>query len=166
MSDGIPTPGLVDWIHEDVASPIMAPLLIVDDRVEDLMALETLLAVPHYQIVKATSGAEALRVLLKMDFAVILLDARMPEMDGFEVASLIKRRERSRHTPLLFLTAAGPDVEFIHRAYSVGAVDYLTKPIDAGLLRAKVAVFADLFRKDAQIRAQARSGIRAHRRCR
>ena len=130
-------------------------ILLVDDRREDLDVLKLLLDDASYQLVTATSGQEALRHLLVDDFAVVVLDVLLPGMDGFEVASLIRSRDRSRHTPILFLTAAGGEMGFIYQAYAVGGVDYLAKPIDARVLRAKIAVFADLFRKDRRIREQA-----------
>src|SRR5688572_27527979 len=136
----------------DELSP--APILLVDDRHEDLAALSAVLASPQILIKTATTAASALRSLLEEDFAVILLDVRMPDIDGFDLAAIIKQRVRSRETPILFLTAASMDVSFIYHAYSVGAVDFLPKPIDAEVLRAKVAVFVDLFRKDQRIRQQ------------
>jgi PAS domain S-box-containing protein len=141
-----------------------ADILIVDDRPEDLLALTTVLADPGYRVVTAGSGREALRHVLRQDFAVILLDAHMPGMDGFEVASTIKQRERSRFTPILFLTAGTTDMGSIYRAYQVGAVDYLTKPIDRDVVRAKVAIFVELFRKDQRIRQQAAALQAAERR--
>ena len=130
-------------------------ILLVDDRPENLLAIEAVLGSEPYRLVRATSGHEALRQILETDFAAILIDVLMPGMDGFEVAEIIKQRERSRHTPIIFLTAGGCSMDFIYRAYSVGAVDYLTKPIDPDVLRAKVRVFVDLFRKDRCIREQA-----------
>src|SRR5262245_37983097 len=105
-------------------------ILMVDDRHEDLEVLKMLLDDPDYHLVTATSGPEALRHLLVEDFAVVVLDVLLPGMDGFEVASLIRSRERSRHTPILFLTATGGEMGFIYQAYAVGGVDYLSKPID------------------------------------
>jgi len=127
----------------------------VDDRAENLLAIEAILATQQYRLVRATSGPEALGKILEHDFAVILIDVVMPGMDGFAVVELVKRRERSRHVPIIFLSAAGSKMDFIYRAYSVGAVDYLMKPIEADVLRAKVAIFVELFRKDRHIREQA-----------
>jgi PAS domain S-box-containing protein len=140
------------------------PILIVDDRPENLVAVESVLASPVYDLVCATAGAEALRRVLERDFAVILIDVIMPVMDGFELAAIIKERERSRHTPIIFLTAGAPDLQHIYRGYSVGAVDYMTKPLDADVLRAKVAIFVELFRKDQRIHAQAEALRAAERR--
>ncbi len=129
-------------------------ILIVDDREENLLALEAVLCSTDYRLVRATSGDQALRRVLERDFAAILIDVVMPEMDGFELATIIKQRERSRHTPIIFLTAGDDDITFIYRAYSIGAVDYMTKPLDADVLRAKVAIFVELFRKDRRIMEQ------------
>ncbi len=107
------------------------------------------------QPVGVHSGEEALKQLLVDDFALILLDAQMPEMDGFETARHIKRRERTRHVPIIFLTAADRDSQLALRGYAVGAVDYLTKPFDPWVLRAKVSVFVDLWTKTQQLNAQA-----------
>jgi PAS domain S-box-containing protein len=142
-------------VTEPVQRPEVVKLLLVDDRHDDLEILRMTLDAPGYELVTARSGAEALRRVLSEDFACIVLDVLLPMMDGFEVASLIKSRDRSKHTPILFLTAAGADMRFIYRAYQVGAVDFMTKPIDPDVLRAKVAIFADLFRKDLRIKRQA-----------
>lgn len=129
--------------------------LLVDDRRENLLALEAILQGLPVQSVAVESGEAALKQLLVDDFAVILLDAQMPEMDGFETASHIKRRERTRNVPIIFLTAADRDAQLALRGYGVGAVDYLTKPFDPWVLRAKVSVFVELWTKDRQIKAQA-----------
>ncbi|HYZ83976.1 MAG TPA: ATP-binding protein [Bryobacteraceae bacterium] len=125
-------------------------LLIVDDQEENLVALEAVLEGLGETIVKANSGREALRCLLDSDFAAILLDVRMPDMDGFECAALIRQRERSRDTPILFLTALGSE-ELQHRGYFMGAVDFLSKPIVPEILRSKVSVFVELARKNMQL---------------
>ena len=130
-------------------------LLLVDDHEENLLALEVTLELPEVTLVKASSGAEALRCVLRGSFAAILLDVSMPEMDGFEVARLIKQRVRSKHIPIIFLTAAIKDVESIYRGYEVGAVDYILKPIDPDVVRAKVEVFVELFRRGEEIVRQA-----------
>ncbi len=134
--------------------PTDVDILIVDDRPDHLLAIETILSAQDYNLVRAASGQEALRRILERDFAVMLVDVVMPGMDGFELATTIKQRERSRYTPIIFLTAGSSDINFIYRGYSVGAVDYLMKPLDADVLRAKVAIFVDLFRKGRQIREQ------------
>src|SRR6185295_15371146 len=105
-------------------------------------------------VMTASSGKEALRMILKVDFALILMDVRMPEMDGFETASLIRRVNRSRHTPIIFLTAEGENQEWMHRGYEVGAVDYIFKPVDPGVLKSKVAVFIELSSQTVDLATQ------------
>ncbi|HET6383530.1 MAG TPA: response regulator [Armatimonadota bacterium] len=132
-------------------SSAKANILLVDDRVENLVALESVLEDLGQNLVTASSGREALKRLLEMDFAVILLDVQMPGMDGFETATLIRSRQRSRHTPIVFLTAINKTETHVTRGYSVGAVDYLFKPFDTEVLRAKVAAFVELFRKTNEL---------------
>jgi len=131
-------------------------ILMVDDRVENLLALEAILSVLDHDLVRANSGDEALKALLTDDFAVILLDVSMPGMDGLETATRIKHRERTRDVPIIFLTAFHGDPEHMFRGYSVGAVDYVSKPFDPWVLRAKVAVFVDLYERRRQLQEQAR----------
>jgi PAS domain S-box-containing protein len=131
-----------------------AKLLLVDDRPENLLALEALLEPLGQELVRANSGEEALRHLLQEEFAAILLDVQMPGMDGFQTAELIKQRERTRHVPIIFLTAISKDAEHVFRGYDAGAVDYLMKPFDPHILRAKVAVFVELWQKTVEIRRQ------------
>ena len=135
--------------------PFDVDILAVDDRAEDLVTIGAILTSPEYNVVRVRSGAEALRRLLTQDFALILLDVVMPDLDGFEVARIVKQRERSRLTPIIFLTGGTHDINYIYKAYSLGAVDYLVKPFDPDLLRAKVKIFAELFRKDRRIMEQA-----------
>src|ERR1700752_5280988 len=123
------------------------PILLVDDQPANLDALEATLATNGCRYVLARSADEALLALLDQDFAAIVLDVMMPGMSGFEVAPMIKRRERTRHVPILFLTARMLDQEDVLRGYTVGAVDYLMKPIEPQILRAKIAAFVELFRK-------------------
>jgi CheY-like chemotaxis protein len=132
-----------------------AKVLLVDDRPENLLALEAILQGLDQELVTADSGEEALKHLLTDDFAVILLDVQMPGMDGFETAEHIKRRERTRHVPIVFLTAIDREPHHAFRGYSVGAVDYLAKPFDPWVLRAKVSVFLDLWEKNRQLQEQA-----------
>jgi PAS domain S-box-containing protein len=141
----------------EIPVPINAPvdILVVDDRLEDATAMRIVLDDPGYNVIVATSGPEALRQVLQRDFAVILLDVIMPSLDGFELATLIKQRDRCQHTPIIFLTAASVDVSRLYRAYSVGAIDYLIKPVDPHIVRAKVAVFASLFRQERALRIHA-----------
>jgi two-component system, sensor histidine kinase and response regulator len=136
------------------ASAEPVKILLVDDQPDNLLSAEAVLEILGEEIVKAESGREALRQLLEHDFAVIVLDVMMPEMDGFETAALIRERERSRHTPIIFLTALGRGEEHIRRGYNVGAVDYLTKPFVPEILRTKVSVFVELHRKTALLRYQ------------
>ncbi len=130
------------------------PILLVDDQPENLRTLEAVLEPLGYPLRTASSGHGALRLLLEQDFAMILLDVRMPGLDGFETAQLIKQRTRTRDIPIVFLTAARDEVSEIARGYGVGAVDYVLKPFDPDLLRSKVAVFAEL---EASRRALKRS---------
>ncbi len=134
----------------------IANILLVDDRPENLLALESILGDLGCTLIKADSGREALRCCLQQDFAAILLDVQMPGMDGFEAARLIRERDRSQHTPIIFLTAIGKSEENIMQGYSVGAVDYLLKPFVPEVLRWKVAVFVDLFLKTKEVERQAR----------
>jgi PAS domain S-box-containing protein len=145
----------------EAAPPVS--LLLVDDVPANLVALQALLAHPSYRVVTARSGEEALRRVLAEDFAVILLDVFMPVMDGFEVATLLKRRPRSRHTPIIFVTAMGRDEEALFRGYSAGAVDYLHKPLEPEVVRAKVASLVELHRRNERIRAEA-DALRARER--
>jgi PAS domain S-box-containing protein len=134
----------------------MAQLLLVDDRPQNLLALEAILEPLGHELVTATSGAEALRILLgRYDFAAILLDVQMPEMNGFDVASVIKERERTSTIPIIFLTALSKEDTNVYRGYEVGAVDYVFKPFAPEILRAKVNVFVELWEKTRQIREQA-----------
>ena len=128
-----------------------ADILMVDDEPKNLLALEGLLEPLGQNLLRAQSGEEALRFVLKHNLAVILLDVRMPGMDGFETARTIRRRERSRHTPIIFLTGVSTEMEFAFRGYEVGAVDYLIKPLVAEVLRSKVSVFVDLHKKNAAL---------------
>jgi signal transduction histidine kinase len=130
-----------------MGDPVTVRLLAVDDIERNLVALEALLADPSLTVVRAKSGAEALQLLQKEDFALILLDVQMPDMDGLATATEIRSRDRSRRVPIIFLTAHDSGREMLARAYAVGAADFLTKPLDPGALRAKVRAIADLWRK-------------------
>lgn len=130
-------------------------ILIVDDKPEEAAAIEETLAILGQNIVKVSSGREALRSLLKEDFALILLDVAMPTLDGFETAAQIRERKRSEDTPIIFVTSANDDEEHIARGYSLGAVDFITTPIDPDMLRTKVGVFVELYQKTETIRQQA-----------
>jgi PAS domain S-box-containing protein len=132
-----------------------ASILLVDDHSDNLLALEAILEPLGHRLVSVTSGTAALRELLAGDFACILLDVQMPDLDGFELAELIKQRERSAHIPILFVTALSTEERHVFRGYSAGAVDYIFKPIDADILRSKVGVFVELWDKNRQLREQA-----------
>jgi signal transduction histidine kinase len=131
---------------------LRAKILLVDDEPKSLFALQELLSQLGEELMIAQSGEEALRLALKNDFAVILLDVRMPGIDGFETARLIRARERSKSTPIIFLTAAADEMTSMFRGYEVGAVDYLMKPVVPEVLKSKVAVFVELFRKSERLR--------------
>ncbi len=133
----------------------VARVLAVDDRRENLLALQAILEGLPLQVVSVTSGEDALKRLLTEDYAVILLDAHMPGMDGFETAGHVKQRERTRHIPILFLTAVDYDPHLAFRGYQAGAVDYITKPFDPWVLRSKVAGFVDLWATHAALAERA-----------
>jgi light-regulated signal transduction histidine kinase (bacteriophytochrome) len=128
-------------------------ILIVDDKKENLLSLQVILADRGYQFVEATSGKDALRILLKnQDFAIILMDVQMPLMDGFETAELIRQSDKLKHVPIIFLTANMNTNEYIFKGYQSGAVDYMIKPLSAEILQAKVMIFTELFRKNQELR--------------
>jgi len=130
-------------------------ILLVDDREDNLLSMESVLEPDGYRIVKATSGRQVLKILLSdFDFALILMDVQMPNLNGFETASLIYERERLRHIPIIFITANNYGEENIFKGYRAGAVDYIYKPVNPELLRAKVSVFVDLYRKNHRLLAQ------------
>jgi CheY-like chemotaxis protein len=132
-----------------------ARVLAVDDRRDNLLALQAILEGLPIEIVSVTSGEDALKRLLVEDYAVILLDAHMPGMDGFETAGHVKQRERTRHIPILFLTAVDYDPHLAFRGYQAGAVDYITKPFDPWVLRSKITVFVDLWTMHTQLAERA-----------
>ncbi len=127
-------------------------ILLVDDRADGLLSLEVVLRSPGLNLVKATSGEEALMQLLEKEFAVILLDVQMPGMDGFETAKLIKTHERFRHIPIIFVTGIHGDQRFVTQGYEVGAIDYVCKPFEPYILKSKVSVLVDLYRKTQLLR--------------
>ncbi len=152
------TAGITDVAHPDVARsnvPHQAKILLVDDRAENLLALEAILSSLDQELVFVRSGEAAVEAVLADEFAVILLDVVMPGMDGFETAGHIKRRAKTRDIPIIFLTAVGADSDYAFRGYAAGAVDYISKPFDPWVLRAKVSVFVELYAKNRQLRAQA-----------
>ncbi len=138
----------------EATAPPPVNILLVDDQPANLVALEAMLQGLGQNLVRAESGREALKWLLTHEFAVILLDVKMPEMDGFETATLIRQRDKSRHTPIIFLTAADKSQTQAVRGYSVGAVDYLVKPVVPEFVRSKVSVFVELAKKNELLRRQ------------
>ncbi|MET7847684.1 response regulator [Streptomyces avermitilis] len=128
-----------------------ASILLVDDMEDNLIALEAVLGSLHEPLIRARSGEEAMKALLRRRFAVVLLDIRMPGMDGFETAANIKRLDQTKDVPIIFLTGTDADAGYAFRGYATGAADYLTKPFDPWVLRAKVSVFLDLHRKNRQL---------------
>jgi two-component system sensor histidine kinase/response regulator len=139
-------------ISSPTTSPVVS-ILLVDDKPENLVALEELLRHPDLRLVKASSGNDALRLLLKHDFAVVLLDVEMPDMDGYEVARLMRDAVRTRLVPIIFVTAGDRSEDRTFRGYDAGAVDFLYKPIDAHTLKSKVDVFVELYRKTRELAA-------------
>jgi two-component system sensor histidine kinase/response regulator len=137
-----------------VSGSSQANILVVDDERHTLVAMRELLSGPDRNVLAVGSGKEALRQILETDFALILLDILMPVMDGFETATLIRKLKRSRHTPIIFLTAALEDAQSVFRGYEVGAVDYILKPVNPDILKSKVAVFVDLYGKSAELATQ------------
>jgi signal transduction histidine kinase len=137
------------------AERIVPNVLLVDDRPENLIALEAVLKPLGARLFKARSGEEALLQLLRETFAVILLDVQMPKLDGLQTAELIKQREQTRHIPIIFITALSRETAYVFKGYESGAVDYLLKPVDPEILRAKVRVFCDLFVRGEKIRRRA-----------
>ncbi|MFD9117909.1 two-component system response regulator [Streptomyces bottropensis] len=128
-----------------------AGILLVDDMEDNLIALEAVLASLDEPLVRARSGEEAMKALLRQRFAVVLLDIRMPGMDGFETAAHIKRLDQTKDVPIIFLTGTDADAGYAFRGYATGAADYVTKPFDPWVLRAKVSVFLELHRKSRQL---------------
>src|SRR5579885_3848314 len=149
-----------ELVREDTSSPAIrttadysmeaqrAKILIVDDQPENLVALDALLSDFGEDIIKAASGREALKLLLEQEFALILLDIQMPDMDGFETARLIRQRENTKHIPIIFLTAMYTEDVHEAEAYSLGAVDFMTKPFPPHVIRSKVGFFVELYKKN------------------
>ncbi|HZH35558.1 MAG TPA: ATP-binding protein, partial [Pyrinomonadaceae bacterium] len=138
-----------------MSSELQANILLVDDRPENLLAMESILSDLGQNLVRATSGREALRFLLEEDFALILLDVQMPGLNGFELAELIRERDRTQRTPIIFISAVSKNEQYIFKGYSLGAVDYLTKPFEPEILRSKVKFFTELYRQNQRIIRQA-----------
>lgn len=139
----------------EIQQTVPVKILIVDDKKENLLSLQVILADRGYHFVEASSGKDALRILLKdQDFAIILMDVQMPLMDGFETAEMIRQSEKLKNVPIIFLTANMTAESNIFKGYQSGAVDYMIKPLSAEILQAKVMVFADLYRKNHELRAK------------
>ncbi len=155
-----PVPTVTLAPESDVAP---AAVLIVDDRAENRLALRSILAKRGYRVVEAASGDEALRKLLVDDFAVLLLDVVMPGMSGFELASLVRQRDRTATVPIVFLTGHATNIDYVYKGYATGAVDYLVKPLVPEMVRAKVEVFAELYRQRRRLEAQAKRLVAAER---
>src|SRR5436305_11131657 len=134
---------------------VVPSVLLVDDRPENLLARVAILNPLGRGVVKARPGEEPLLHLLRETFAVILLDVQMPRLDGLQTAELIKQREQTRHVPIIFITALSREAAYVFKGYAQGAVDYLLKPIDPEIVRAKVRVFCDLWVRGEKIRRQA-----------
>ena len=142
-------------MQQETPNKAEVKLLVVDDREDNLLSIETILERENYTISKATSGRAALKLLLKeQDFTLILMDVQMPDMNGFETATLIYQREKLKHIPIIFITAHNQDESNMFQGYKMGAVDFIYKPINPDLLRFKVSVFADLYRKTHQLMMQ------------
>src|SRR6266850_2584097 len=135
-----------------------ASILIVDDRASKLIAMEALFADFGENVVCVSSGKDALRQLLEREFAVILLDVNMPDMDGFETAALIRQRQKLQHIPIIFMTAGSDDTHAL-QGYSLGAVDYILTPVVPEVLRTKVKVFVELFKMTEQLKRQAEERV-------
>jgi len=129
-------------------------ILVVDDQQLNLDIIEKILLSMPVNIFSATSGEKALKYALKYDFAIILLDVQMPEMDGFETATLLRNNEKTKHTPIIFVTAMGYDSEYLKKGYSSGAVDYMLKPVTPYILKSKVNIFLDLYNQKILINDQ------------
>ena len=139
-------------------------LLVVDDREDNLLSIETILERSGYIIRKANSGRNALRALLKEDdFTLILMDVQMPDLNGFDTATLIYERDKLKHIPIIFITANDHGEESAFKGYQMGGVDYIYKPINPDLLRAKVSVFVELYKKNHQLIAQEQKMIIANK---
>lgn len=130
-------------------------ILIIDDRPENLIALESILDDPKIQLIKAESGLKALELVLKYEFALILADVVMPDMDGYETAELLRGKAESKQIPIIFITAINKELKFVFKGYEAGAVDYLIKPFEPEILKSKVKVFIQLFQQQKIIEQQA-----------
>src|SRR5258708_2450643 len=162
LNGGAGVPALTGGEPGDIALTSKVPILVVDDKPKNLLAMVQMLEGLGEDVVEARSGADALRCLLRQEVAIVLLDVQMPDMDGYELAALIRQRGRSRQTPIIFVTAFDTNRGDVSRGYALGAVDFVFKPIDPVVLRAKVSVFVDLFKKSEAMREQVKLERRLH----
>src|SRR3954471_4851382 len=154
-----------DLKKEDISEKTPVRILIVDDREDNLLSIETILEPENYTIVKANSGRAALKTLLQQqDFTLILMDVQMPDMNGFETASLIYERDKLRLIPIIFITAHNQGEERMFEGYKMGGVDFIYKPINPELLRYKVSVFAELYQKTHQLLAHEKKLLATNKR--
>jgi signal transduction histidine kinase len=151
-------------MNESAAPVKQVNILLVDDKAENLLALESILEGPDYHLVRALSGPDALLALLAHDYAAIVLDVQMPGMSGIELAQIIRARKKTQHVPILFLTAHGDESAIA--GYQAGAVDFMTKPVQAAVLRSKISAFAELFRKSNELKAEVEERRQAEERIR
>jgi two-component system cell cycle response regulator len=138
-------------MNKDMENEDKVRILIVDDRPENLLALERLLERPGLEVKRAQSGNEALGLVLDYDFALVLLDVQMPDMDGFETAELMRSNSSTKHIPIIFVTAISKDQSFVFKGYESGAVDYLFKPLDTDILQSKVNIFLELYKQRQEL---------------
>ncbi|MGW1893920.1 response regulator [Streptomyces sp. NPDC002004] len=138
--------------------PDQCSILIVDDMEENLVAFEAVLGPLHQHLVCARSGEEALKAMLRQEFAVVLLDVRMPGMNGFETAANIKRLDQTKDVPIILVTGTEAGEDYAYRGYAIGAADFITKPIDPWVLRTKVSIFLELHRKNRQLASRTAAG--------
>ena len=131
-------------------------ILLVDDYAPNLISLEAVLGDPSWTLLKASSGMDALKLLLNHDVSLVLLDVQMPEMDGFEVAAMMRKNKKTQNVPILFLTAISKEDKYVYKGYQAGAVDYLCKPLNPSILRAKVEFFMQLDRQKRELEMKLR----------
>ena len=151
-------------LNKNTVSKSDIKILVVDDREDNLFSIEAILEKDNYSIIKANSGRAALKILLQEhDFSLILMDVQMPDLNGFETATIIYERDKLRAIPIIFITAHDYDEEYVFKGYRMGGVDYIYKPIDPALLRAKVSVFVELYRKNQQLQLHEKKLVEANK---
>lgn len=149
-------------MSNDTQEDIVQTILMVDDTPENLYSLEAILEAPGRNLVKASSGPEALKVLLKSDVSLVLLDVQMPGMDGFEVAEIMRSNPKTKNVPIVFVTAISKDQKYVFKGYQAGAIDYLFKPLDPVILASKIDFFLSLDRQRRELESKIRAA-QAHR---